>query len=67
MDPFYALLIAAAVVIALYLAGTRNPLAKCPRCDGRGVLRSWVMPWRFRPCPRCGRSGEVRGRFGGKS
>ena len=67
MDLFTALMIAAVVVIALYLASARNPFAKCWRCSGRGVLRSWLLPWRYRPCPTCGRSGEIRGRFGHKS
>lgn len=66
MDPSTALLIAAAIAIALYLAAARHPLTKCMRCGGRGVLRSWLLPWRFRPCPRCKRKGEVRGRWPGK-
>lgn len=51
MDPSTALLIAAAIAIALYLAAARIPLTKCMRCGGRGVLRSWLLPWRFRPSP----------------
>lgn len=64
MDPYTALGIAVAVVVILYIAGKRNPLKRCHRCSGKGVIRSWVLPWRYRPCPRCGRSGEVRGRLG---
>ena len=64
VDPFFALLIAVAAVILLYLASARNPLTKCPRCSGKGVLSSGLLPWRYRPCPRCGRRGEIRGRFG---
>ncbi|MGI5286664.1 hypothetical protein ACQEVF_25450 [Nonomuraea polychroma] len=67
MDPFTALLIAAAVAVALYMAAARNPLAKCRRCGGKGVLRSQLLPWRYRACPSCGRSGEIRGRFGRKT
>lgn len=66
MDSSTALMIAAAVVVLLYIAGARNPLTKCWRCGGKGVLRSWVLPWRYRPCPRCGRRGEVRGKLGGR-
>lgn len=64
MDPFTALLIAAAVVAVLYIAVARNPLTRCSRCGGSGMVRSWVLPWRYRPCKRCRRSGEIRGRFG---
>ncbi|MEU4225781.1 hypothetical protein AB0F17_15925 [Nonomuraea sp. NPDC026600] len=64
MDPLSALALAAAVVAVIYLAGRRNPLKKCGRCGGRGMIRSWVLPWRFRPCPGCDRSGEIRARFG---
>ena len=68
MDPWVAVLAAAALAaVVLYVSAARNPIKKCPRCEGRGVLRSVVMPWRVRPCPRCGRSSEVRARFGGKS
>lgn len=65
MDPFSALAIAAAVVAVIYIAGRRNPITKCGRCVN-GVIRSWVLPWRVRPCPRCGRTGEIRARFGRK-
>lgn len=64
MDPWTAMLIAVGVVVVLAIAGARNPLTKCWRCDGRGVLRSWLLPWRFRSCPRCGRRGELGGRSG---
>lgn len=66
MDFLTLVAIAAVIVVVLYLAGSRNPIAKCRRCKGRGVLRSSILSWRYRPCPRCGRSGEVRGRFGRK-
>ncbi|HEX4815904.1 MAG TPA: hypothetical protein VFV66_24420 [Nonomuraea sp.] len=66
MDPFNALLAAALLVAVLYIASRRNPLTKCWRCGGTGMIRSWVLPWRFRTCSSCGRSGEIRGRFGGR-
>ncbi|MCW2764909.1 MAG: hypothetical protein JWO11_868 [Nocardioides sp.] len=50
--------------VAVYVSGTRNPLTKCRRCGGSGLIRSWLLPWRYRPCPRCGRAGEIRGRLG---
>jgi hypothetical protein len=66
MDPLSALLIAALVVVVLYVASSRNPLTRCGRCSGKGTIRSSVLPWRYRPCPGCGRSGEVHARFGRK-
>lgn len=67
MDPFLALLIAALVVGALYVSASRNPLTKCRKCGGGGKVRAWLLPWRYRPCSRCKRAGEVYGRFGNKS
>ncbi|MEV0388357.1 hypothetical protein [Nonomuraea sp. NPDC050643] len=64
MDPSMALLVAAMVVGVLVLAGSRNPKVKCWRCGGGKVLRSWLLPWRYRSCPRCGGDGELRGFFG---
>ncbi|MEU4332314.1 hypothetical protein [Nonomuraea dietziae] len=58
---------AAAVVLALvYLSSYRHPLKQCWRCKGKGILRSGLLPWRYRICPQCGRKGEVRGPFGRK-
>ncbi|MEV4893536.1 hypothetical protein AB0K48_29550 [Nonomuraea sp. NPDC055795] len=61
---FLALVTAAFVVVAV--SGARHPLTKCRRCHGRGTLRSALLPWRYRPCPSCGRAGEIRARFGGR-
>ncbi|MFI6534210.1 hypothetical protein ACIBHY_17245 [Nonomuraea sp. NPDC050547] len=58
-----ALIAAAFVVVAV--SSARHPLTKCRRCHGRGILRSFLLPWRYRPCPSCSRSGEIRARFGG--
>ncbi|MGW4469649.1 hypothetical protein ACWENQ_08250 [Nonomuraea sp. NPDC004354] len=67
MSELAAVLFAAAITLAvLYTSSSRHPLTRCKRCHGNGILRSVVLPWRYRPCPRCGRSGEIRGRFGRK-
>jgi hypothetical protein len=58
-------LILIGVAIALYVSATRNPLRICRSCGGTGKIRSWLIPWRYHPCLRCGRKGEIRGRFGG--
>ncbi|MFI6299520.1 hypothetical protein ACIBEJ_48555 [Nonomuraea sp. NPDC050790] len=55
----------AAAFFVLSVSSARHPLTKCRRCHGRGVLRSVLLPWRYRPCPSCGRAGEIRARFGG--
>lgn len=64
MDP---LIVAAAIsllVVAVYLSVSRNPLKTCSRCRGKGVLRSWLLPWRARPCHRCGGDGQTGGSKG---
>ncbi|GAA1690401.1 hypothetical protein GCM10009733_103250 [Nonomuraea maheshkhaliensis] len=58
------------LLIALLIAGLlvalishkRNPIKVCPKCGGAGVLPSGVWSKRFRPCPRCGRKGEISAR-----
>ncbi len=58
------IVILAGIAVALYFAAARNPLRKCPRCNGAGTLPS-VIPGRYRVCPRCTRRGEVKA-WGGK-
>ncbi|GIH66882.1 hypothetical protein Msi02_76990 [Microbispora siamensis] len=45
----------------------RNYLSKCPKCKGSGTLKATWWSGRYRPCPRCGRKGEVPHAFGPKS
>ncbi|MGV9532451.1 hypothetical protein ACWDR9_02155 [Streptosporangium sandarakinum] len=57
MELLLALLIAALVVATV--SRQRNPLKVCPTCKGAGVLPSGIWSKRYRPCPRCGRKGEI--------
>ncbi|WP_157519255.1 hypothetical protein [Herbidospora mongoliensis] len=50
-----------AVILILYVAASRNPLRKCPRCAGKGTLESGLLQGRYRICPRCNRKGEITG------
>ncbi|GGQ11326.1 hypothetical protein [Streptosporangium pseudovulgare] len=57
MELFLAFLVAALVVVAV--SHQRNPLKVCPKCKGAGMLPSGIRSRRYRPCPRCGRKGEI--------
>lgn len=65
METLFTLLFLAAVIGVIYVAASRNPLRRCVKCKGTGVLRSGVLPGRYRVCPRCTRKGEVKA-WGGK-
>lgn len=58
--------IAAVVLIAVYLDAKKHPLTTCWRCGGKGRIRGVILFWRRRICNRCDGSGEIRGRFGTK-
>lgn len=61
MEILFLIVLAALMIVAVSSALHRNPLKRCPSCKGRGVKRSAVVPWRYRPCHRCGRAGELGG------
>ncbi len=63
----WLLLVIGVAVVYLIYDWVRHYLLKCPRCRGAGVLHSPNFPGKYRPCPRCGRKGEVRHGFGRKS
>ena len=60
-------LFAAFFGISLVSDYIRNYLSKCPKCKGSGTLKATWWSGRYRPCPRCGRKGEVPHAFGPKS
>jgi hypothetical protein len=57
-NPAFALLIALTVWVVADLI--RHPFLTCPRCKGNRILRATFFGGRYRPCPRCGRSGEIK-------
>lgn len=61
MDTLMPVLFILAVVLLVYAAAQRNPLRKCPRCEGKGTLPSSLFEGRYRICPRCDRKGEIGG------
>lgn len=57
-----ALLIALVVayLVVAYISRQRNPFKRCSTCKGKGTLPSAVWSGRYRPCPKCNRSGEIK-------
>ena len=60
MEQLLLVLAAAALVVWIVSDRSRNPLTRCPKCGGKGTLPSRFFKDRYRPCGRCGRSGEIR-------
>lgn len=65
METLGILLVIALVIAVLYRAVTNNPLRRCGKCKGKGVIPSAVLSGRYRVCPRCTRKGEVKAWGGG--
>jgi len=57
-NPAVFLLLALVVWIIADLV--RHPFLACPKCHGERTLKAKIWPGRYRPCPRCDRSGEIK-------
>ena len=64
VERFFVAFSSVAIAVIGFLAWVaidyaRNHLSKCQVCKGTGILKSTFFSHKYRPCPRCRRSGEV--------